>query len=355
MVKTVLITNYWKNSNGGGVKTYVVNLVEALKNKGEEVNVIFRWGDDPEHICGGRNKIVFVLTSYRQLKKIRPEVIYSQGTWYCLLPGVLYKNLHGCTLIHTFHTEPNRKLFYPAKIFFQNLLNTCDCVTFVSKGLKESIIEIDGFSFRKTAITYGGVQVRAVSPNDVYNFRKKYHIDASSPVLLVQAFTANALKAQGLRLVIQALKKNVNKYPNIVLIVTRDGKYISELKKFVYDEKVKADIIFTEDVQNPFIPIALCDVFIFPWLGRSGVGLALLEAMALGKPVIVTDNKCESEVITDGKNGIIVVPEVEKIADSIDILLKDREYSDSLGKCAKETIQNHFSWEQTAEKFIRIR
>jgi len=48
-MKTALITSYWKNSDGGGAKTYVVNLVDALREKGADVSVLFRQGDDPEH------------------------------------------------------------------------------------------------------------------------------------------------------------------------------------------------------------------------------------------------------------------------------------------------------------------
>ena len=87
-------------------------------------------------------------------------MIHSQGTWYCLLPGVLYKKLHGCTLVHTFYTEPVRKLPLPGMIFFQSLLNACDCVTFVSKRLQERVVEVDGLSFTQTAITYAGVRAR---------------------------------------------------------------------------------------------------------------------------------------------------------------------------------------------------
>jgi hypothetical protein len=62
-MKAALITNYWKNSDGGGIKTYVVNLVPALQNKGADVSVLFRQGDDPEQFCGGMNKIHVPLSS----------------------------------------------------------------------------------------------------------------------------------------------------------------------------------------------------------------------------------------------------------------------------------------------------
>lgn len=155
-MKIALITNYWKNSDGGGVKNYVVNLVNALRDKGNEIRVIFREGDDPEQFCGGRNKLTFLIACYRWLRKEQPQTILSQGTWYCLLPGVLYKRFHGCKLVHTFHTEPSEPLPPPSKFFFQKLLNVCDCVTFVSKGLQKCIVEVNGFSFLKTAITWGG-------------------------------------------------------------------------------------------------------------------------------------------------------------------------------------------------------
>jgi hypothetical protein len=38
-MKTALITHYWKTSDGGGIKTYLVNLVGALRNKGADVSV----------------------------------------------------------------------------------------------------------------------------------------------------------------------------------------------------------------------------------------------------------------------------------------------------------------------------
>jgi len=162
-MKIALITNYWKNSDGGGIKTYLINLVDALQNRGADVSVLFRQGEDPNQFCGGKNKILFSFACYQELQKIHPEVIYSQGSWYCLLPGVIYKKLHGCTLVETFHTEPFKKLPLPGKLFYQTLLNACDCVTFVSKKLHEWVVEVDSLSFSRTAITYAGVAAGEVS------------------------------------------------------------------------------------------------------------------------------------------------------------------------------------------------
>lgn len=57
-MKAALITNYWKNSDGGGVKTYGVNLFDALKEKGVDDRVLFREGEDPGHFCSGNTQII---------------------------------------------------------------------------------------------------------------------------------------------------------------------------------------------------------------------------------------------------------------------------------------------------------
>jgi len=353
-MKTALITNYWKNSDGGGVKTYLVNLVGALQNKGTDVSVLFRQGDDPENFCGGKNKIAFSFACYRQLQKIRPEVIYSQGTWYCLLPGVLYKKLHGCMLVHTFHTEPDRALPLPARVFFQSLLNACDCVTFVSKKLQERVCEVDGLSFPKTAITYAGVRAGEVTEREVERFREQYkaRIDENAIVLLAIGMTALPYKAEGLKLLIRAVRILRETYPNIVLIATREGKYSDEVKAFAREVGVEEQVVFTGDVENPFVPLKICDLYTHITLG-DGLPLALLEAMAMGKPIVATPIAGIPEAITDGENGLLVAPEAEQVAEKIDLLLRDREYAERLGRCAKKTVEERFTWEQAAEGFLR--
>ena len=60
-MKVAIITNYWKNSQGGGVKTFLVNLVDTLKSKDVNVKVIFREGEDPDNYHGRKSKIGFSL------------------------------------------------------------------------------------------------------------------------------------------------------------------------------------------------------------------------------------------------------------------------------------------------------
>jgi len=352
-MKVTMITHYWKNSPGGGVKNYVINLVDALKEEEVDINVLFREGVDPEHFHCGKNKLAFALACYRHLRKIQPDVVHSHGTWYCLLPGVLYKRFHGCTLVHTFHTEPCRKLSFPAKIFFQSLLNACDCVTFVSKGLQEQVVEVDGFSFPKTAITYAGIKVKEVSEGEVERFREQYGIK-DAPVLLAQALTAHPLKAEGMKLLIKAVRILRETYPNILLIVTREGKYSNELKALAREMGMADRVIFTGDVENPLVPLKVCDVYTHIVRGEGGVSLSILEAMVMGKPIVASRVGGIPEAIEGGKNGILVGEDFEEIAQKIHFLLSNKKIARDLGKNAKLTVEERFTPEACARRFLRI-
>jgi len=351
-MKVAIITNYWKNSDGGGVRNYVVNLVDNLIEKGIVIRVLFREGEDQENFKEQRNKILFVFSCYQELQKIKPNVIHSHGTWYCLLPGVLYKKIYGCNLIHTFHTEPVKPLPLPGKIFFQYLLNACDCVTFVSKGLQKKIQDIDGFSFPNTAISYAGIKPVKVTNDEIEQFRERFGIKNEAVILLAQAMTAHILKAEGLKILIQSLKNIHEKYPNILLIATREGKYVTELKQFTNSLALERNLIFTGDIENPFIPLEICDIYTHISLGE-GLPIALLEAMAMGKPIVATAVGGIPEAVIDGENGLLVAPDARVIAEKIDLLLQNREYAERLGRCAKKTVEERFTWKQAVERFLQ--
>jgi len=353
-MKVAMITNYWKNSDGGGVKNYLVNLVDALREIGIKLCVLFREGMDPHEFQGSRNKILFVIDCFRELLKIRPDVIHSHGTWYCLLPGVLYNKIYGCNLIHTFHTEPVKKMPYFGKVFFQYLLNVCDCVTFVSKGLQKRITEIDELTFSRTAITYAGVKAQKIIDEEIKQFRQRFGIKENAIVLLAQAFTAHQLKAEGLKILIKAIGQLIDNYPDILLIATREGKYSEELKQFSREMGLEKHVIFTGDIDNPFIPLNICNIYTHISLGEGGVSIALLEAMSMGKPIIATSVGGIPEAIISEENGLLVKSDPDEIAEKIDFLIQNKDIAEKLGINAKKTVEEKFTWEKASEKFFDL-
>lgn len=356
-MKIAIVTNYWKNGNGGGITAYLTGLVNEFMHRNLNTEVIFRSGLDlsNHHVSG--NKLLFSIKSYLMLTKITPDVIYSQGTWYCLLPGFFYKKIHGCKLIHTFHTEPesNEKLNFFEKLFFQYLLNRCDYVTFVSEKLKQKTQEILELNLQSAEITYAGVNMPPlISDEEINGFKRKYGITESNIILLALGLTALKYKADGAKLLIKALKKLAVQYPNLVLILTRDGAFLDDLRNYAIKEEVVNKIIFTGDIDNPYVALKICDVYTHTALGEGGLSLAILEAMSMGKPIIAVPAGGIPEVIINNENGILVDPNEKQIADRIEYLLRNKDIALMLGEKAKKTAYEKFTWKLSADKFIGL-
>lgn len=82
-MKLVMITEYWKNSPGGGIKTYLVSLVDHLKAAGIETDVIFYEGRDSLNYAVSGSRITGIL---KTLATLRPaEAVRDQHTEYLVL------------------------------------------------------------------------------------------------------------------------------------------------------------------------------------------------------------------------------------------------------------------------------
>jgi glycosyltransferase involved in cell wall biosynthesis len=109
----------------------------------------------------------------------------------------------------------------------------------------------------------------------------------------------------------------------------------------------------------PFIPDVrpLYDLLELVLLPSSSEGLsqALLEAMALGKPVIASAATGNLEVITNGVDGRLIAPrDPQAWAEAIQQLLADPVAAERLGNSARRTAREKFSLSLTIERTIRL-
>lgn len=355
-MKVVIVTSYWINGQGGGIENYLKNLVSHLNNKNINVSVLFKMGRDPNNFKVDGSLFSFIGKSLFLLKKIKPEVIHTHDAFYCLLVGCIYKKIYNARLIHTFHTEPSHKISKFGMIFYNSLINTCDEVTFVSQDLIQKMSLFKGIKCMNPVVTYAGVESKSknIIPKDLENFRESYKIKSDSIILLALGLTANELKAQGAKILIRSIAKLRITYPNILLILTRDAKYTEELKILAKDMNVLDNVIFTGDVENPLIPLKICDIYTHTPLGEGGVSLALLEAMSMGKPIVATSVGGIPEAIDNEVNGLLTDPSVDSITKMVTYLLENKRVAAKIGYNAKKTVEERFTWEKTTETFLNL-
>jgi glycosyltransferase involved in cell wall biosynthesis len=106
-----------------------------------------------------------------------------------------------------------------------------------------------------------------------------------------------------------------------------------------------------EDIE-PFLSAA--DIFVFPSLSES-MGMALLEAMASGLPVVSTDVGGVAEAVEDGIQGLLVPPaDPQALAQQIARMLDNPEASREMGRRAREIAVERFSTGAIADKQVRL-
>ncbi|HDP74043.1 MAG TPA: glycosyltransferase family 1 protein [Candidatus Woesearchaeota archaeon] len=94
---------------------------------------------------------------------------------------------------------------------------------------------------------------------------------------------------------------------------------------------------------------AAMDVFCSASLTET-TGLTILESMASGLPVISTKVGISPEIIANGKNGFLVdFKDSYAISKILERLSKDRVFREELGRKARKTIEDNFSWKKTCE------
>lgn len=98
-----------------------------------------------------------------------------------------------------------------------------------------------------------------------------------------------------------------------------------------------------------------CHIFAFPSYYMEGLPKSLIEACAIGRPIVTTDNIGCRDVVTDGENGFLVsVKDVGALADKIKVLIDDNKLRVKMGKAAREISEKEFSVDDVIKKHLAI-
>jgi glycosyltransferase involved in cell wall biosynthesis len=347
-----LLTPYWKNSYGGGVKIYSIHLVNNLqKYYNINVNVLFREGVDENQHYMGYNKIIFIINSILFLLKKRNNRIISLGTWYCILPALILKLISHNKVVFIPLSEIE-KISTLQRIFFKFLLTKVDYIvinTSLSKYHYETKIKMD---LSNSIIVPIAAYIEPVNYDEVMQFKQKYGIQSENKIILIQGFLSNKIKAEGILLSLKIIEKMHIKY-KIKLVLTGYGPYVEYVSPYIKEHNLNEVVVMTGLLSKPSVPLKASDIFLFPWLGEDEGGLALIEAMLMGKPIVYARNS-NSEIIQNKITGLLTDTSENGIMNAIKILLTDKQLSKELGKNAQKYSQKHYTWEIYTKKLLKL-
>ena len=98
-----------------------------------------------------------------------------------------------------------------------------------------------------------------------------------------------------------------------------------------------------------------CHIMAFPSYYMEGLPKSLIEANAIGRPIITSNSVGCKETVIDGYNGFLIKPkDVDALTEKLDLLISDKELRVKMGKNSRKYAEDYFSIEVVKERHMSI-
>ncbi len=185
----------------------------------------------------------------------------------------------------------------------------------------------------------------------------KYVPEPDSETLKV-IFTARMVKEKGIIEVIEAAERLRKEYEGRVefwlcgrLAVNADAISREELESRCDGRYIKW-LDFQKDIKAI---LGQCHIMAFPSYYREGVPKSLIDACAIGRPIVTTDSIGCKDVVDNGVNGFLIpVKDSIALAEKLRILIEDKALRYRMGKASREKAEREFALENVVQKHLEI-
>jgi 3-deoxy-D-manno-octulosonic-acid transferase len=148
---------------------------------------------------------------------------------------------------------------------------------------------------------------------------------------------------KGQATLVAAMTRIIRDAPNARLLLIGSGPLRAELQQLVDASHLTEVVRFVDQRTDVRDVLGIADVFAFPSI-VEGFGIALVEAMAMGLPIVATRTGGITEVVTDDVDGLLVPPgDDEALADALARMYRDGALRRRLGEQARATVARRFS------------
>ena len=288
--------------------------------------------------------------------------------WLSSISGFLIKKeLPKLPIVFHIHSIEEQRSFgggsEVVKYFERKMAEYADKIITVSYSMKDFLISI-GYPKDKIEVVYNGCDPKKYDPSKVdeeelEKLRERYKIKPNERVIF---FIGRLTAVKGIQNLIDAMPIVLKDFPNAKLVILGKGEEYNDLILKIQQYNIFDRVVIRSEwvsEKERILHYALADVCVFPSLSEP-FGIVSLEAMSMGKPVIVGASGIsglKEQVIPSGPNrtGIhIDGRNPQDIAWGIKEVLKNFEEAKKWGKNGRKRVLENFTWEIAAKKTLSI-
>ena len=203
---------------------------------------------------------------------------------------------------------------------------------------------------KETIVIHSGIDTNIFRKKNT-NLREKLSLGDS----VVITFIGRLIYAKGVHDLIPVFADIERELNNLKLLIVGYGHYKQELEKLA-EKTYKEKILFLGRKNRKEIAeiLSITDIFVNPSYSE-GLPTSVLEAGAIGLPIVATDVGGTREIIENYKTGLLVPPgDTKLLKEKIFELTEDKDLRRVLGENAHKITKEKFNWDVIAKKYEKI-
>ena len=237
---------------------------------------------------------------------------------------------------------------------FSRILLSSGIKTAISRNIINSLVNI---GFMRDEITHLPPVVNSCNIQEMRGKRDKPGMANDAPLIL---YLGNWAVWKGIDILIESMVKVVHEFPNVKLITAWGHPYKRyilrrrEISNKIEKLGLKENIIEFYVVKDIRKLIAISDVLVAPFLNTNGVAdypLAILDAMACGKPLVATNVGGIPEIVKSKETGLLVKPNnVLELTNGISYIINNKIIANKMGEKGRMYAIENFDVEKVVKK-----
>ena len=350
-MKIMFIIDHFGN---GGAERVVSVLSDELVRKGVSVDVVvnfdeknYELNDNAKYLvteCRHKSSVLRRIDRLVSLRKIikdeAPDYIFSFGYFMNLytIAACVGRKRKGVIISERTdpNSEPSKKVLRGIRNLIYRKCNVLVCQTEDAKAYFSAALQ-------KKAVVIPN-PVKSGLPLRDCNFQNKTIVNACR------------LESQkNLPLLIKSFKRVHDTHPDYSLVIYGDGTQRKELEDIIQGLQLNDAVALPGFSKNLHEAMKDCCMFVSS-SDYEGISNSMLEAMAMGMPVICTDCPIGGArmVIRNRENGLLVpIKDEEALVQAMNDFIQNREFAEECGWKAKE-VRDEFSVEKIAQRWLAL-
>jgi len=345
----------------GGRNVHTQKWVKYFADKSYDVHLATF--DEPGPIKGVKirklryfSKVAYpfrILTVRKAVKEINADILHAHYVSHYGVYGALtgFKPFVVTAWGSDIFIDPKKSM--TKKYFVKYALKKADLITTDSVSSMKTIVDF-GVDEEKVKLIVHGVDLGVFHPiENNEEFKKELCIGQNYQVVIS---TRNLKPVYDVGTLIKAIPYVIDECPNTFFLIVGDGTLRRQLEELVYRLGVAENVRFVGSVSNKEMPkfLGVSDIYVSASLSDTR-SISLLEAMACGLPVVVTDLEGNKECVKEGVNGFLFSKgDFKALGEKIIYLLGDEDTRRRFGVINRRYVEKEGSYEKEMKKMEKL-